>query len=533
MMPLMPKGYLCLVLHAHLPYVRHPEHGDVLEEDWLFEAITETYLPLLNRFQGWCQDKLAWRLTMSITPTLSAMLEDKMLKERYLRYLDNLIELADKEQGRVQWDSKLRIVVEMYLQRLYQCRETYVKIWDCDLLKGFRYFFEAGHLELITCAATHPFLPLVQNPVAVGVQVELGCREFEKQFGRRPQGIWLPECGYYPGLEEVLSRAGLRYFFVDTHGITNAEPRPRYGVYAPVVLPNLEIVAVGRDSETARQVWSPVEGYPADAWYRDFYHDIGFQLDFDYLKPHLHSLGVRHFTGLKYQRITGRTENKEVYEPDRASERASVHADHFLCSRLKQIQWLTEAMPERPPLVTAPFDAELFGHWWFEGPEWLDKLVRLTALESEEIQLIAVPDYLEKFPIVQICTPAFSSWGEGGYCEVWLNQANDWIYPNLHRIVDRLQDLANQLEIPDRILERAMNQAVREILLAQSSDWAFIMKMGTMFDYAVQRTHTHLENADDLLQQVERQRIDLEKLEILESRNPIFAEVNYRSFRSN
>ncbi len=530
--PPTPQGYLCLVLHAHLPYVRHPEHADVLEEDWLFEAITETYLPLLEKFDHWTRDHLDWRLTMTVSPTLAAMLEDPLLQFRYRRYLDNLIQLTDKEYQRVKWQPELRAVVELYAERLLKCREQFQKQWHGDILNGFRRFYFQGNLELITCSATHAFLPLTANAKAIEVQIEVGCREFERHFLKRPAGMWLPECGYHPDLNEALEKAGLRYFFVDTHGIANATPRPRYGAFAPVVLPRTSLIAVGRDSETARQVWCPVEGYPSDPWYREFYHDIGFQLDEDYLKPHLHSVGVRHFTGLKYQRITGRTEDKLTYEADKARERVEIHARHFLASRQQQSEWLSAAMPERPPLITAPFDAELFGHWWFEGPDWLDRVMRLSLEEPAKIRIATLPDYLQRHSSVQVCQPAFSSWGEGGYCTIWLNDSNDWIYPHLHRAVEWLEALANQLEIPSRDQERAMNQAVREILLAQSSDWAFIMKMGTMADYAVQRTQTHLENATDLLQQVESHRVDMEKLEILESRNPLFADLNYRLFRT-
>ena len=185
-------GYLCLVLHAHLPFVRHPEYDDFLEEDWLYEAITETYIPLLEVFDGLERDGVDWRLTMSVTPTLAAMLSDPLLQYRYVRHLDNLIALAGKEIERTRWQPEFHPLAQMYHERFTRAREVFVNQYGNNLLNGFRRFFETGKLELITCGATHGFLPLmVVNENARRAQIEIGCREFERHFGKRPQGIWL------------------------------------------------------------------------------------------------------------------------------------------------------------------------------------------------------------------------------------------------------------------------------------------------------------------------------------------------------
>src|SRR5262245_40371119 len=201
----MPLGYLTLVLHAHLPYVRLPEYEDFLEEDWLYEAITETYIPLLEVFDSLDRDGVDWRLTMSVSPTLAGMLSDPLLQYRYVRHIDNLIALAGKELERTRWQPEFYGLAEMYMSRFTRARDMFVKQYDHNLLNGFRRFFDAGKLDLVTCGATHGFLPLMEvNRNAVRTQVELGAREFERHFGRRPQGIWLPECGYAQGVDEVL-----------------------------------------------------------------------------------------------------------------------------------------------------------------------------------------------------------------------------------------------------------------------------------------------------------------------------------------
>jgi 1,4-alpha-glucan branching enzyme len=528
----MPVGYLSLVLHAHLPYVRHPEYDDFLEEDWLYEAITETYIPLLEVFDGLERDGVDWRLTMSVTPTLAAMLSDPLLQYRYVRHLENLIALACKEIERTRWQPQFHHLALMYHNRFIRAREVFVSQYGNNLLKGFRRFFESGKLELITCGATHGFLPLMEpvNRHAARAQIEIGCREFERHFGRRPQGIWLPECGYTPGVDELLRDAGIRYFFVDTHAIMFAEPRPKYGVYAPILCPRSGVAALARDTESSKQVWSAIEGYPGDYNYREFYRDVGFDLDYDYLKPHLHKTGIRSHLGLKYYKITGRGDHKEPYNPTAALEKAADHAGNFMFNREKQVEWLAGAMDGRPPLIVAPYDAELYGHWWFEGPDWVNFLLRKLHYDQQTVKAITVPEYLDKYPKNQVTQPTMSSWGYKGYCEVWMESSNDWIYRHLHEAADRMVELARANLDPPPLRRRALNQAVRELLLAQSSDWAFIMKTGTMVEYATERTRVHVLNFTHLYDLLRSGEIDEPWLAEIERRHNLFPDVDYRVY---
>ena len=225
---------------------------------------------------------------------------------------------------------------------------------------------------------------------------------------------------------------------------------------------------MSRDFDSSRQVWSKHEGYPGDPRYRDFYRDIGFDLEFDYVKPHLPSPEHRGFTGIKYFRITGGTADKQVYDAAAAQQAAAGHAQHFLEARVAQIERLAGLM-DRPPLVLAPYDAELFGHWWHEGPEFLDLLVRKTCCDQKTFSLLTPGEYLQRQPTNQIARPSASSWGEHGYWGVWLNETNEWIYPHLHIAQERMTELARRFTQPEAVQRRALNQAGRELLLAQAS----------------------------------------------------------------
>ncbi|HSP80892.1 MAG TPA: DUF1957 domain-containing protein, partial [Myxococcaceae bacterium] len=398
----MSIGSLAIVLHAHLPFVRHPEYEDFLEEDWLYEAISETYLPLLLVFDRLAEEKVPYRVTMTLTPTLVTMLRDELLMERYSHRLDRLCELGAREVHRTRTDAVLGRLAHFYQDHFETLRTAFRERYRRDLVGAFRRLQDAGHLEIITCNATHGFLPLMQQtPEAVRAQITVAANHYRQTFGRDAPGLWLAECGYYPGVEKFLAAERIRYFFVDTHGLTDAMPRPLHGPFAPIYTES-GVAAYARDPESSQQVWSSEHGYPGDPVYREFYRDIGWDLELDYIRPFIQPTGERKNTGFKYYRITGKTQDKQPYDPDAARERASVHAGNFLFNREKQLEWLSGRMGGRKPVVVAPYDAELFGHWWFEGPWFLEALIRKVAFEQQTFRLVAPSDDLAEHPENQV-----------------------------------------------------------------------------------------------------------------------------------
>ena len=523
-----PRGYLCLVLHAHLPFVRHPEHDDFLEEDWLYEAVVETYLPLLEVFRRLASEGVQFGVTMTMSPPLCNMLQDELLQRRARARLVRLIELGEREVTRLADDREFGPVALMYRERFTRL----LALWDgChgDLVRAFGELQDRGHLEIITCGATHGFLPLLRaNPQAVRAQIAVARQDYRARFGRDPRGIWLPECGYYPGLDSVLAEQGIGFFFVDTHGIEHAVPRPPCGVHAPVLCPT-GVAALARDLESSKQVWSAEEGYPGDPCYREFYRDIGYDLPLDLVRPYVQPTGERKNTGYKYFRITGRVGRKQAYVPAVAEQCAAEHAGQFLVHREAQIRWLAERLPV-PPLVVAPYDAELYGHWWFEGPRFLEHLLRKVHYDTSTFKTATPWEYLSRHPDHSVAVPSMSSWGAGGYSEVWCEGSNDWIYRHLHAAAERMIRVAGERKGASGDEQRVLNQAARELLLAQSSDWAFIIKTGTMVDYAIRRTREHLLRLESLLEMVEEQRIDGVLLGEIEARDNVFPGIDFRVY---
>jgi 1,4-alpha-glucan branching enzyme len=522
------QGYLSIILHAHLPFVRHPEHDRFLEESWLFEAVTETYLPILQILESWQIDQIDAKITLSLSPTLCAMLLDPLLRSRYERHLDGLIDLADKEIHRTHWDRPYRELAWMYHHKFSLARESWRR-YDGNLIAAFKKLQELGRIEIITTAATHGLLPLMSNHLpSVRAQILTARDHYTACFGREPKGIWLPECAYAEGVEKFLQEANIRWFVLDTHGLLHARPRARYGTFAPIFTPN-GLAAFGRDFDSSRQVWSKHEGYPGDPRYRDFYRDIGFDLDFDYVKAHLPSPENRGFTGMKYYRITGGAGRKEIYQRDHALQSASEHAAHFLGERVAQVRKL-EGILDRPPIIIAPYDAELFGHWWYEGPEFLDFLARKAFNEQKSLSLITPGEYLHRHPTNQVAAPGASSWGEEGYWRVWLNETNEWIYHHLQIAQERMTELAKKYgkrKTTTDLQKRALKQAGRELLLAQASDWPFILRAGTSPQYARRRVKDHLLRFIALHEQLTLTKVDSHWLAELESRDNLFPDLNW------
>jgi 1,4-alpha-glucan branching enzyme len=457
------------------------------------------------------------------------MLANPVLQERFLAHNDKLIELAEKELERTRHEPHFNATARMYYDKFQLCRSVFLE-HDRNIVRGYRRLQDEGALEIITCGATHGYLPNMQyNVNAVNAQIRTAVESYQTHFGAAPRGIWLPECGYYPGIEKFLEKSGVRFFFIDTHGILFGKPRPKYGVFAPVYCKGSTVAAFGRDMESSKSVWSKDAGYPGDFVYREFYRDIGFDLDINYVKPYIDPIGTRINTGIKYYKITGKTDHKEPYNHGDALARAAIHAGNFMFNRESQTRYLASIM-DRKPMIVAPYDAELFGHWWYEGPDWLNYLIRKVAFDQNTIALATPSDYLREYPTNQVCEPSFSSWGNKGYSEVWLEGSNDWIYRHLHMMEDRMVSCARTYKDADGVVRRALNQMARELLLAQSSDWAFIMKTGTMVNYAVRRTKEHIANFHRLYEELRNGSIDEGFLSLLESHDCVFQHIDFRHY---
>ncbi len=528
------RGSLMFLLHAHLPYVNHPQDSSFLEENWFFEAVVETYVPIISALERLAAEGIRPGVAISISPTLGAMLENEALEAKLQLYVESRLELLEKELERAQNEPTLLKTVSLY-QKLYLEAAELLHKYSGDLITPLKALQHAGQIEIITTAATHAVLPLLARPEAVRAQLAVAAEDYADRFNCKASGFWLPECGYEPRLNSYLKLSGFNYTFTESHSVEFASTLAPNGVYSPYRTSN-GVGLFARDAASSREVWSAQFGYPGDPAYREFYRDFGYDGNYDYIRPYLGTDGVRRPLGLKYYRITGSGADlsaKQYYDPDAAMARVEAHASDFLARRMKQTDDFYAARGTRP-LIVSCYDAELFGHWWFEGPAFLETVIRKIRVERLPLQFVTPSEYLNSCQEPAELTPGISSWGENGYFDPWVNETNDFIYPAVYAATDKMIETANRFRNQDlsSLSARALNQAARETLLAQSSDWAFLLYIGSHSAYAKGRLEDHAANAVKLLGEVIEKRVDEQALAALEQKNSVFPRLDFRVFAS-
>ncbi|MFW9865339.1 MAG: 1,4-alpha-glucan branching protein domain-containing protein [Candidatus Thorarchaeota archaeon] len=527
----MTYGYLGLVLHGHIPWCKKSGTWPAGEE-WLMEAMNETYIPMLNVLRDLKQKDVKIAIEVNITPILAEQLADEYMKQRFSEYMERLISEARSDIKRFENHAERKEIAEFHLKNFEKTLDSFYHNYYRDILGSFKWLQDENMIELITCGATHGFLPLFESASGVFSQIQLAVDTHKKYFKRAPRGIWLPECAYRPkeyiegkfreSIDYWLNNSGIEYFFVDSHGIMNAEileQKNTIGLNTNFGY-NLEsgVSVFGRNVNTSRQVWDAEIGYPGDEYYRDFHKK-------DYK------------SGLYYWRITGkqiREEDKQLYNVNKAKERIESHANHFI-ELLKNEVHLFSKEYSQNALIISPFDFELFGHWWMEGIDWVKKILELIS-KSDEIATIPISDYIslhkEKFSIIKMNE---SSWGKGGHFDVWKNPEHGWVWPYINGSIKSFENILNNYPKPNEWQERILKQIARELLLMEGSDWPFLLYTRQAKEYANQRFHHHHQRFLKLIWAAkdfnDKKRISLRDLEEIETIDSCFPNLNIDYFR--
>jgi 1,4-alpha-glucan branching enzyme len=538
-----------LTLHGHLPYVLHHgrwPHGSV----WLCEAAFDSYLPLIEALQALEKERIPSPVTLGITPVLANQLAHPSFVSEFEAYMERRLEGAAGAPAHLSaaGDSQLVPIAKFWHERLTRLLNLFRSL-DGDLIGALRGFEDRGRIELISSAATHGFLPLLSRDESIRLQLAVGVAEHKRLFGRTPTGCWLPECAYRPGgawappgvppalrqisrkgTDEHLAAAGYRYFFVDTHlvragaalGYPEVEEIPATGERTPYVAYRVasskrrahDLFALVRDPKASAQVWSRAQGYPGDEWYLEFHK-------------------IRWPDGLRLWRVTGGGVDlggKQRYDPGAASNSARNHAEHFasvLRETAARVQQELPAGGAPPPVVTAPFDAELFGHWWFEGVDFIAQLYR--RLSHNGVRPVTAKQHVtasaKTSPTIQLTE---GSWGKNGDFSMWLNDETSWTWQRLWALEQSYWAVAPKALTGGAKPRAVLAQATRSMLLAQASDWQFIISTGEAADYANQRFDEHCGQAEDLVRALANGKIDdatMQRVEALGAQDSLFPNV--------
>ena len=533
---------ISLVLNAHLPFVRefHPGHdawshsvaGSTVEagsgaEGFFFEALSETYLPLLEVFDRLEGDHIPFRLGISLSPLLCQLLSDEALLRRYLGYTDRQIEFGRRELERTSAEPELHALAKCYLDRAVDRRVLFTERYEGNLLKVFDHYQRKGKIEILGTSATHAFLPfLCAYPESLQAQMEAALTFYRSCFGRQPSGFWLPELGWSGELGPCLRAYNFTYTIVDSHGFIFGKPAPSRGTFYPVKTPS-GVVMLGRNFYAAQDMGRMAREGP----YRDNDRDVGYELPPADIGPFLTGDGERRRTGFKYWKISAHRGQNPVYDMDAARTAVTEHARAFIEAQYNGLVEAANHMGEAP-LSLCACNADSLGRLWHEGPQFIEALFRLGAA-YREIRFLTPSEYLCKQHIstMESSVPEFSSSGANGYAETWLDSSNDWMYRHLVRSMDRMVELAERFPDDSGLKERSLNQAAREILLAQCSDWPRMLYHQESTEYARNQIESALRNFTTIYEALGSNYISTEWLTSLERRHNVFPSINYRVFR--
>ncbi|MBN8690134.1 MAG: DUF1957 domain-containing protein [Armatimonadetes bacterium] len=521
----MAVGRFLLCLHSHMPYVL--SHGKSPHgTDWLNESAAECYLPILDALDRLNGQGIKPRWTINMTPILAEQLDDPSFKAGFEEYCQEKIDaaIADGELFRKEGPEGMEGLAAMWQRYYTRALVAFKHQWGRSINEGFRYFQDEGSIELITCGATHGYFPLANTDHSIQAQVKLAVRSHVERFGKNPRGIWLPECAYRPGydwvgpvddvepwprksVEDFLYENGIEYFFVDSHMIRGGEPLGTYGTQFPQLadlferskkmftppdeyrseyehyaLPN-GVICFARDPHTTVKVWSGEVGYPGNEWYLEFHKQFyPGRLRYWRISPNKADLG-----------------QKQQYNPWNAYENIQSHAEDFV-QLVKSTMQNYKDVAGRTGTLVAMYDTELFGHWWWEGPEFLYEMGRAMAAEPE-LESVSGGDVIDEEPARHMIHLPEGSWGEGGYHFIWLNNDNLWTWQRLYPAQRKMIELANSCQ--EGLCKEIAEQAARELLLAEASDWQFLISTWAARDYAEIRIADHMDRFFKLAEMAE------------------------------
>lgn len=505
------------ILHTHLPYVLHHgtwPHGS----DWLCEAVAECYIPLLRMCDRLVADGIRPGITFDISPVLCEQLSHPDFPEIFEHYCQNHADLAEADATTLSADG-IEDVGHLpgfwntwYLDRL----DEYVKVYSRDIIGAFKKLQDDDAIELMTCGLTHGYFPLLAEDSSIDIQTGLAVASYKKHFGRKPRGMWLPECAYRPsypwrtylpvssysvaqprmGVEEIIRNHGIEYFVTDQGALDDAttlsgQPTSVFSLYNVGHNQTVAPVAVfTRHRDIAMQVWSGDSGYPGDPDYLDFHKK--------YYK-----------SAIRYWRVTDNKADMQYklsYQPRWASDRAKDHAEHF--AEILEVS-LKHRMGEsdNPATLCLPFDTELFGHWWFEGPQFLEHVLRRLNGNDERIATTSTAsEQIDAQPYREWINLPESSWGKNGHHEVWMNDDVQWSWEKEYKLEYRLKMLLEKHNsvVWDENMKRIMKNGLRQLLLAQASDWQFLISTFSSREYAEMRFHNHAEDSARAFQLAEK-----------------------------
>lgn len=522
---------LSLIIKTNQDFVRFTGENKekyAAELNFLYENLSEIYIPLLNMIERLSEEGIKSKFSIVFPPVLCSMLNNSEIQENYLQWIENHIELADKELSRNSANADICKIIEISKNKYIQLKSDFEDKYQRKIIRKFAEFQRNGLIEILGTCGTDIYIPYYNDiKEVISAQIETGLYSYKKYFGEAPDGFWLPKTGYAPGVEKIIRSYGYSYTVLDTRSFLLAEEIPSRGIFYPVRTDN-SLVLFSRDSEVDEELYGE-KAYSNNQTYRNENRDIGFEIDMDELKPVIGDNTVRYSTGFRYWNRNFENDAEGIYNQAEAFKQACTDANTFLKNKSEKLSKAAEYISDSDFVnLTCTFEAEKLKSNWGEMLVWFENVLRNAA--DYDISLTGCKDMLSNQFHLDRFVPYYSASEGAGYGENLLSSKNCWMMRYVRKASERMVDLADRFPTDTGLKNRLLNLAAKELMFAQSANLAAMIDEGTFTEYAEERFKESIIAFTAVFDSLGSNTVSTEWLTTLEMKDLVFSWMNYRIF---
>ncbi len=525
------QKYFSLIIKANQDFIRHTGEDARLNApvvNTFYESISNVYIPLLNMIKRFEAEQLKIRIGLVLPPLLCNMLSDELLQESYINWLEERIELGQAELRRSRGNEEVSAVIKSIIEENKVRKAEFIDVYECKLVRSFCEYMNKGYLELLGTCGTDIFMPHYADMKEIlSAQIESGLHAYREYFGIAPEGFWIPELGYAPGIEKLIRAYGYTYTILDSRSVLLAAKIPETGIFYPCRTDN-SLVVFARNRVIDNELFGE-EGIIFNSVYRNQNRDIGYELPMDKLSLVMEKGGIRYSTGYKYWNRCFNDETKALYNAEEARNQAEKDAETFVQKRCSTLDKACELLPNYPFVVeVCALDILKLSTTWHESIYWIEKVLRKAkecGLEVDACGSLCENQYnLEKIE------PYYSAGIGTGYGENLLSSKNCWMMRYIRKTCERMIDLAGRFPTDTGLKTRLLNLGAKELMLAQSSKLPKSINRSEFPEFAEKRFKESIAAFTSVFDSLGSNTVSTEWLTKLEARDSIFPWMNYRIF---
>ena len=523
---------LAFIIKTSQDFIRtnedNPGECDKLKLNSFFESISDSYIPLLWMLERLEAKKTNCKIGLVLPPVVCSMLEDQNIQSLYVEFLDKRIALGKKETTRNKDNPKALELTAAIVEKNKELKKAFTDTYNKNLVAQFAKFQREGFLEILGTCATDIFMPYYADlPEALSAQIEMGLQSYKKCFGELPEGFYLPELGYTPGIEKIIRAYGYSYTILHSRSVLLTDNPPVNGIFYPVRTDNY-LGAYTADPFIDDQIYSE-DGWSTNTAYRNENRDIGFELDIKKLSPVMEEKTARFSTGYKYWKKDFNDKADVSYNMNTAAKQVQKDADDFIQKRTELLDKAGELAQNIDYVVSVCcIDENKIRKHWSEYLLWLEAVI--TKANDNDLNLCFCKEILPKPSTLEHIEPYYSAGTGEGYGENLLSSRNCWMMQYVRKATERMIDLAERFPSDTGLKTRLLNIGALELLLAQSSSLAKMIDQEEDAEYAERRFRLAINAFTVVFDALGSNTVSTEWLTKLELMDNLFPWINYKIF---